>query len=186
MEAVAGVTMIVVNTGVGVTAVTVTVKLPLAVLLWVSLAEQLTVVVAIGKVEPEAGTHVTGRDPSTASLAVAVKLTTAPDALVACDRDVCRKRQHGRRCVRLGLLRHRHREAAAGRVAVGVTGRAVDRRGCDREGRAGSRHARHRPRAVHRVVGRGREAHHPARGTRGLGRDVRGKRQHGRRCVGVG
>ncbi len=67
-----------------VVSCTVTVKLPLAVLLWVSLAEQLTVVVAIGKVEPEAGAHVTGREPSTASLAVAVKLTTAPAELVAC------------------------------------------------------------------------------------------------------
>ncbi len=69
--------------GGGVCAVTVTVKLPLAVLPRVSLAEQLTVVVAIGKVEPEAGVQLTGRGPSTASIAEAVKVTTLPEELVA-------------------------------------------------------------------------------------------------------
>ena len=58
-------------------------KLPVAVLLCASAAEQFTVVVPNGNVEPEAGKHVTGADPSTASFAEAVKITTAPEALVA-------------------------------------------------------------------------------------------------------
>ena len=48
-----------------------------------SVAEQLTVVVVIANVEPEAGVHVTGTGPSTLSVAVTVKVTTAPDGLVA-------------------------------------------------------------------------------------------------------
>jgi hypothetical protein len=57
---------------------TVTVKLPVDVLPRVSLAEHATVVVPIGNVEPDAGVQVTGRAPSTTSLAVAVKLAMAP------------------------------------------------------------------------------------------------------------
>ncbi len=55
-----------------VVSCTLTVKLPLAVLLWASVAEQFTVVVAIGKVEPDAGEQVMGTGPSTASLAEAL------------------------------------------------------------------------------------------------------------------
>jgi hypothetical protein len=61
------------------TNVTVTVKLPFAVFLCASVAEQLTVVIPTGNVEPEAGTHVTATEPSTRSVAEAVKLTTVPD-----------------------------------------------------------------------------------------------------------
>ena len=68
----------------GVVSETVTVKLPLAeVLPAASFAVQLTVVVPSGKVEPEAGEHVTVGEGSMASVAVAVNVTTAPDALVA-------------------------------------------------------------------------------------------------------
>ena len=66
-----------------VVSLTVTVKKPVLVLPRVSAAEQLTVVVAIGNVEPEAGVHVTGREPSTRSVAVAVNETTRPAELVA-------------------------------------------------------------------------------------------------------
>jgi hypothetical protein len=51
---------------------TVTVKLPVAVCPRVSLATQVTVVVPMVKLKPEPGEHVTGREPSTASAAVAV------------------------------------------------------------------------------------------------------------------
>jgi hypothetical protein len=62
---------------------TVTVNEPLPVLPAASRAEQLTVVVPNGKVEPEAGLHVTGGFGVTASVAVAVNLTVAPDGPVA-------------------------------------------------------------------------------------------------------
>ena len=48
-----------------------------------SVAEQETVVVPIGKVEPDGGVHVTGSVPSPRSVAEALKVTTAPLALVA-------------------------------------------------------------------------------------------------------
>jgi hypothetical protein len=73
----------VIDTVGAVVSLTVTVKLPFAVLPDESVAEQLTVVVPMGNVEPEAGVHVTGTEPSTSSVAVAVYVTTAPDALVA-------------------------------------------------------------------------------------------------------
>lgn len=66
-----------------VVSCTVTVKLPFAVLPFASDAEQLTVVVAIGKVLPEAGLQVTGRFPFTLSVAVAVNVATAPEGPVA-------------------------------------------------------------------------------------------------------
>src|SRR5205085_6900691 len=62
---------------------TVTVNVAVPTAPWVSVALQVTVVVAIAKVDPEAGVQVVGRGPSWASLAVAVKVTTAPAALVA-------------------------------------------------------------------------------------------------------
>ena len=62
---------------------TVMVKLPLAVLLRESVAEQLTVVVPNVNSEPEAGEQVTGKGPSTTSFAEAVKLTGAPEAFTA-------------------------------------------------------------------------------------------------------
>ena len=60
-----------------------TVKLPFAVLPRVSDAEQLTVVVPMGKVLPEGGTQITGRGPSTMSVADAVNVATAPEGPVA-------------------------------------------------------------------------------------------------------
>jgi hypothetical protein len=63
--------------------VTVTLNDPDAELPALSVAEQVTVVVPRGKVEPEAGLQVTGTEPSTGSEAEAVNLTTAPLALVA-------------------------------------------------------------------------------------------------------
>src|SRR5574341_1108094 len=63
---------LVIDTVGAVLSFTVTVKLPFAVLPDRSEAEQLTVVVPIWNIKPEAGLHVTGRGPSTASLAEAV------------------------------------------------------------------------------------------------------------------
>jgi hypothetical protein len=59
------------------------VKLPIAVFICASVAEQFTVVVPTGNVEPEAGKHVTGTEPSTRSVAVTMKFTAAPDTLMA-------------------------------------------------------------------------------------------------------
>lgn len=56
---------------------------PLVELPAASRAEHATAVVPNAKVLPEAGTHVVVREPLTRSNAVAVKLTTAPAALVA-------------------------------------------------------------------------------------------------------
>src|SRR5882724_9373403 len=70
----------------GLVSRTATSNEPLATLPDRSLAEQLTVVELIGlmgNVDPDGGTHVTGRGPSKASSAVAVKVTTAPDVPVA-------------------------------------------------------------------------------------------------------
>jgi hypothetical protein len=61
---------------------TVTLKLQLPVLPPESVAEQVTLVVPRGNVEPDAGTQVMlegGSGPSTSSVAVTVKLTGAPD-----------------------------------------------------------------------------------------------------------
>jgi hypothetical protein len=66
-----------------VVSVTVTVKDAAPLLPFVSVAVQLTVVAPSEKVDPLAGVQVTARGPSTPSLAVAVKLNTAPVALVA-------------------------------------------------------------------------------------------------------
>jgi hypothetical protein len=63
--------------------VTVTLNDPEAGLPALSVAEQATVVVPTGKVEPEAGVQVIGMGPSTRSEAEAEKVTTAP-GLEAC------------------------------------------------------------------------------------------------------
>ena len=57
---------------VGALLVTSTAKLAVPVLLWASVAVQVTVVEPIGKVLPEAGTQTGVIEPSTMSLAVAV------------------------------------------------------------------------------------------------------------------
>jgi hypothetical protein len=62
---------------------TVTVNEALPVLLCASVAEHVTVVVPIAKVEPETGEQVGVSVPSTVSTAEAVKLTVAPDELAA-------------------------------------------------------------------------------------------------------
>jgi hypothetical protein len=62
---------------------TVTWKVALPVLPAASLAEQVTVVAPIGNIDPDAGLHVTGRGPSTASDAEAENVTAAPAALEA-------------------------------------------------------------------------------------------------------
>ena len=67
----------------GVVSRTVTVKVLVAVLLCASVAVSVTVVVPSGKVLPEAGLAFTATLPSTRSVAVAVKFTAAPAALVA-------------------------------------------------------------------------------------------------------
>ncbi len=58
--------------------VTVTLNDPDASLPVLSVAEQVTVVVPNGKVEPEAGVQVIGMEPSTRSEAEAENVTTAP------------------------------------------------------------------------------------------------------------
>src|SRR5262245_13022415 len=71
-----------VSTG-GDVSTTVTLKLPEAVLPAVSVAEQLTVVAPRANVLPEDGAHVTVGLRGSVSVALAVKVTTAPAALVA-------------------------------------------------------------------------------------------------------
>jgi hypothetical protein len=68
----------------GGVSVTVIVKLAVPVLVCSSVAEQFTVVVPSGNVEPDAGVQVTGSVPSTTSVALAVNVTAAPLGLVAC------------------------------------------------------------------------------------------------------
>ena len=63
---------------------TVTEKVALAALPALSTLVQVTVVTPMGNVLPEGGVHVAGSAPDTASLADAVKFTTAPEALLAC------------------------------------------------------------------------------------------------------
>ena len=67
----------------GVVSCTMILKLPVAVLLSVSVAEQLTVVVPNANVLPEAGAQFMATGPSTRSVAEATYVTTAPDGLVA-------------------------------------------------------------------------------------------------------
>ena len=68
----------------GVVSTTCTVKLVVPVFPLKSLDEQITVVMPMGKMLPLAGVQVTGREPSTKSLAVgSVKITTAPVGEVA-------------------------------------------------------------------------------------------------------
>jgi len=55
----------------GVVSTTVTVKLPVDVLPAESVAEQVTVVVPRGKIDPDAREQVTGSVPSTLSVALA-------------------------------------------------------------------------------------------------------------------
>ena len=62
---------------------TVTVNEPLSVLSAESVVEQVTVVVPIAKVEPEAGEQVVANAPSTMSEADALKVAVAPDEPVA-------------------------------------------------------------------------------------------------------
>ena len=66
-----------------VVSVTVTVKLPLAVLLRKSVAEQFTEVTPTRNVLPEAGEQVTETEPSTRSEAEAEYVVVVPDELVA-------------------------------------------------------------------------------------------------------
>jgi hypothetical protein len=71
-----------VTTG-AVPSLTVTVKLALPVLPAASVAVQFTGVAPMANLLPEAGVQLVAREPLTESSAVAVKLTTAPEALVA-------------------------------------------------------------------------------------------------------
>src|SRR5215831_19468863 len=66
-----------------VVSLTVTVNDAEATLPALSDAVHVTVVVPSGKVDPDAGVHVTGTTPSTSSSADAVYVTTAPAGLVA-------------------------------------------------------------------------------------------------------
>ena len=68
---------------VGALLFTVTVNEPFAVRPPLSVTVQLTVVVPIGNVEPDGGTHTAAIEPSCGSLPFAVNVTTAPSALVA-------------------------------------------------------------------------------------------------------
>ena len=62
----------------GVVSRTVTLKPPTDMFARESNDQHVTLVVPIGKVEPEPGKHVTVRGPSTRSVAVAVKVTARP------------------------------------------------------------------------------------------------------------
>ena len=80
---VAGVVMSAGGVNVGGLFVTVTVKSPEAVACIESVTVQWTVVVPIGNVVPDGGTHTAAMVPSSMSLPFAVNVTTAPAALVA-------------------------------------------------------------------------------------------------------
>jgi hypothetical protein len=67
----------------GVVSTTVIVNEPVAMLPEASVAEQVTVVVPSGNVEPEVGSHSTATGPSTRSEADGLKATAAPAELVA-------------------------------------------------------------------------------------------------------
>src|SRR6266581_2498220 len=67
----------------GVVSCTVTSKLLVPVLPWVSVALQLTVVVPIGNREPESGAQLVVTSPSTRSAALAAKVAAAPSTAVA-------------------------------------------------------------------------------------------------------
>src|SRR2546426_7563343 len=62
---------------------TVTVKVLVPTLAWLSVAVHVTVVAPNGKVAPLAGVQLVVTDPSSVSVADAVKVNTAPVALVA-------------------------------------------------------------------------------------------------------
>jgi len=62
---------------------TVTVKVPEPMLPVASVAVHVTVVVPMGKVDPEGGVQTAPTGPSTASTAEALKVATAPAVLVA-------------------------------------------------------------------------------------------------------
>src|SRR5512141_1718174 len=66
-----------------VVSTTDTRNVPDASLPWLSVAEHVTVVVPSANVEPDDGVHEGVIDPSTMSFAVALKVATAPAALVA-------------------------------------------------------------------------------------------------------
>jgi len=67
----------------GVVSWTVTVENAEPILLAASVAVQMTVVVPNGKVEPDTGEQVAGREPLTTSIAVAENVATAPLGPVA-------------------------------------------------------------------------------------------------------
>jgi len=79
----AGAVMLEIETIGGVVSCTVTVNDAVLVLPAASVAVHITVVVPNEKVEPEAGEHVTGIEPSKLSVAVAVYATVAPAGDVA-------------------------------------------------------------------------------------------------------
>src|SRR5204863_355545 len=66
-----------------VVSCTVTLNVPVAVLPWASVAEQVTVVVPRSNVDPDAGEHDGVIAPSTMSVAVGVKVIAAPAGPVA-------------------------------------------------------------------------------------------------------
>src|SRR5512132_1851844 len=67
----------------GVVSCTVTLKLPFALLPWVSVAEQCTVVTPSGKVSPDDASQITATFPSTMSDAEAENVADAPPGPVA-------------------------------------------------------------------------------------------------------
>src|SRR3989442_10443169 len=66
-----------------VVSLTITVKVLVPMLAWLSVAVHVTVVAPNGKVAPLAGVQLTATLPSSRSVAEAVKVNTAPAALVA-------------------------------------------------------------------------------------------------------
>ena len=68
---------------------TVISKLPFAVFDRESLAVQFTVVVPIGKFDPDAGKQVTGTLPSTRSCALVLNATAAPEEFVGSSNMCC-------------------------------------------------------------------------------------------------
>ena len=105
----------------GVVSTTMTWNEAEPVLLWESVAVQVTVVSTSGNMLPDAGAQVGVMLPSTMSNAVAVNVTTAPPGPVASRGDGAGHGDHGSPGVH-----HGHVERGGARVAVGIRRRAGD------------------------------------------------------------
>ena len=155
---------------------TVTVKLLLPVLRAASVAEQMTVVVPSAKVEPEAGTQTGVRVPSTMSVALALKVTAAPEGPVASATMLAGTVTVG------GVVSTTKTAKLSGSDVLPAASVAVQSTCVAPSGKsgAGGRDAGHRDRAVDEIDGRSGEGDDSAAGAGGFSRDVRRNGHDGR------